>query len=111
MNPRNRARNTTPHRPYTWVLPDKPEQPSEPSEGDGGILTLPNGRQIRRAEHHPKAIKLLELARIFDKPHLANHILRYLHIIRHMPNGEDLRLGNYNSARGDWNYVLLSPGT
>ena len=98
MIPRNRARNTTPHRPYSWALPDKPEQPSEPSEGDGGILTLPDGRQIRRAEHHAKAIRLLELARIFDKPHLVSHIPRYLHTIRHMPHGKDLRSGNYDSA-------------
>ena len=98
MIPRNRARNTTPYRPYTWVQPDKPELPSEPSESDGGILRLPNGREIRRAEHHPKAIKLLELARMFDKPHLVHHIPRYLHTIRHIPHGNDLRLGNYDSA-------------
>jgi SAM-dependent methyltransferase len=98
MTPRNRARNTILNKPYTWVLPEKPEQLSEPSGGNDGILTLPNGRQIRRSEHHPKAIKLLELARIFDKPHLANHIPRYLHTITHMPHGKDLRLGNYNSA-------------
>jgi SAM-dependent methyltransferase len=94
MNSRSRARN----RPYTRTLPENREQPSEPSEGDDGILTLPNGRQIRRAEHHPKAIKLLELARIFDQPHLANHIPRYLHTIKHMPHGKDLRSGTYDSA-------------
>jgi SAM-dependent methyltransferase len=59
---------------------------------------MPNGRQIRRAEYHPKAIKLLELACIFDQSHLANHIPRYLHTINHMPHGKDLRMGNYDSA-------------
>jgi Methyltransferase domain len=98
MNPRRRARNTTANRADTRAPPDRPDHLSEPSESDAGILTLPNGRQIHRADYHPKAIKLLELARIFDQPHLANHIPRYLHTIRHMPHGKDLRLGNYDSA-------------
>jgi SAM-dependent methyltransferase len=40
----------------------------------------------------------LELAHIFDKPHLVNHVPRYLHTVKHIPHGKDLRLGNYNSA-------------
>src|SRR5258705_12465423 len=68
------------------------------SRDESAKASLPNGRLIPRADYHPDAIKLLELARIFEQPHLVDHIPRYLHAIRHMPHREHLRSGQYDSA-------------
>jgi SAM-dependent methyltransferase len=61
-------------------------------------IRLPNGLEIPRADYDPKAISLLELTHIFDRPDLVNHVPRYLHNIRHMPHGESLRSGKYEAA-------------
>jgi hypothetical protein len=88
----------TSHRGNMRPQTKTPDAFSASSEEELVRLNLPNGREIPRADYHPKAIRLLELAHIFDRPHLANHVPRYLHTIRHMPHGESLRAGNYESA-------------
>jgi hypothetical protein len=79
------------------------------SDDNRASLNLPNGRRIPAADYHPKAMRLMELTRIFDRPHLINHIPRYLHTIRHMPHGKHLRSGNYDSALEIGDDVFLSP--
>jgi SAM-dependent methyltransferase len=90
-------------RPTGYRGDRRPPQQNTPEShralGDEQIkANLPNGRLISRADYHPDAIKLLELARIFEQPHLVDHIPRYLHAIRHMPHREHLRSGQYDSA-------------
>jgi hypothetical protein len=74
------------------------EDQNEHASPGNDCVELSNGREIPRTDYHPKAIRLLELAHIFDRSDLAHLVPRYLHTIRHMPHGESLRSGDYDSA-------------
>jgi SAM-dependent methyltransferase len=98
MNTLRRRLSTNENKPNFRSTLIEPMQRKGQLDRENTTFTLPNGRQLYSADHHPKALRLLELARIFDQPHLANHIPRYLHCIKNIPNGQDLRSGEYDSA-------------
>ncbi len=89
---------TTGYRADLRTLQQQTPEFHRASEDEQVKASLPNGRLIPRADYHPDAIKLLQLARIFEQSHLVDHIPRYLHAIRHMPHREHLRSGQYDSA-------------
>jgi SAM-dependent methyltransferase len=55
-------------------------------------------RAIEREDHDERFVRFLEARGIFDHPDLKGHIPRYLHSLRHMPQGRYLRDGDYSLA-------------
>jgi SAM-dependent methyltransferase len=74
------------------------DEPDALTDDDRARAKLPNTGDIARRDYDPKIIRLMEVAHLFQKPHLVNHIPRYLHTIRHMPHAKWLRSGDYNCA-------------